>query len=457
LNDSGLLAPEAAPVLFTTQEMLRRRCQGRSFADAEELHFKGFPRSLRVWDEAFLPAAPKHFRKDTLVQPLEDLRLHASRETMAALDALTDSLRAESIGEVVQVPEAVRHAYTALPGRRKDKGDKWADLRLLAGQPAVVSYCNQKGLHLAGAALPTPLDFAPALILDASGRVRQPYKTLEASGKLKRLADAPVDYRNLRIRHWDRAASRSALDSDKARHEVLAGIAQTISASEPDERWLIVHHKAKDGQGYDILQELGGLVGNPERLAGIHWGNHHGTNDYRDIRRVVVLGPWGFPQPAYSALHVAAEGPLELATDKETLDAIKRGENAHHLLQAICRASVRQGTEGVCGDCEVLVVGKYGADAQDVFQETFPGAHVSGWRPKGQELTGSALKVAQVIQEAFEVPGVQAVPKGDISTALGWTTTEQLRRVILKPDFKAWMAARKLEASKWAVECREAA
>jgi hypothetical protein len=103
------------------------------------------------------------------------------------------------------------------------------------------------------------------------------------------------------------------------------------------------------------------------------------------------------------------------------------------------------------------VVGKYGADAQDVFQETFPGAHVSGWRPKGQELTGSALKVAQVIQEAFEVPGVQAVPKGDISTALGWTTTEQLRRVILKPDFKAWMAARKLEASKWAVECREAA
>ena len=59
LNDSGLLAPEAAPVLFTTQEMLRRRCHGRSFADVEELHFKGFPRALRVWDEAFLPATPK--------------------------------------------------------------------------------------------------------------------------------------------------------------------------------------------------------------------------------------------------------------------------------------------------------------------------------------------------------------------------------------------------------------
>lgn len=457
LNDSGLLAPEAAPVLFTTQEMLRRRCHGRSFAEADELHFKGLPRSLRVWDEAFLPATPKHFRKDTLVQPLEELRLHTSREAMAPLDSLSDSLRAESIGEVVQVPEAVRHAFTALPGRRKDKGDKWADLRLLAGQEAVVSHCNQKGLHLAGAALHIPADFAPALILDASGRVRETYKALEASGKLKRLADAPVDYSNLRIRHWNRAASRSALDSDKARREVLTGIAQTINASGLDERWLIVHHKAKDGQGYDILQDLGELVGNPDRLAGIHWGNHHGTNDYRDIRRVVVLGPWGYSQPAYSALHVAAEGPLELATDKETLDSIRRGENAHHLLQAICRASVRQGTGGVCGDCVVLVVGKYGADAQDLFQETFPGAHVSGWTPAGMELKGAALKVAQVIQEAFEVPGVLAVPKRDISTALGWTTTEQLRRVIIKPDFKAWMAARGLEASKWAIETCEAA
>lgn len=230
LNDSGLLAPEAAPVLFTTQEMLRRRCHGRSFADVEELHYKGFPRSLRVWDEAFLPASPKHFRKDTLVQPLEELRPHASREVMAVLDSLADSLRAESIGELVQVPESVRHAFTALPGRRKDKGDKWADLRLLAGQEAVVSHCNQKGLHLAGAALPIPADFAPALILDASGRVRETYKTLEASGKLKRLADAPMDYRNLRVRHWDRAASRSALDSDKTRHEVLAGIAQPTLA-----------------------------------------------------------------------------------------------------------------------------------------------------------------------------------------------------------------------------------
>jgi len=114
LATHGSATAESAPVLFTTQEMLRRRCQGQTFAETSCYHFHGRPRVLRVWDEAFMPSSPALLRKDLIVQPLADLR---PRDNSAAdvLESLGDSLDAASIGNAVYVPQAAASAHKALP------------------------------------------------------------------------------------------------------------------------------------------------------------------------------------------------------------------------------------------------------------------------------------------------------------------------------------------------------
>jgi hypothetical protein len=456
LNDRGSL-PQAAPVLFTTQEKLRRLCAGQSFAEVDSLRFKGRLRQLRIWDEAFLPAAPAIIRKDTIVQPLADLRPVAP-EAAASLDALGDSLSADSIGEVVEVPHTARNALAALSGVYRDRqAERWAPLQLLAGREAAVVNGDNRGLCLAGASEPLPADFAPALILDASGRVRETYSTMEAAGLLQRLPSASTRYTGLRINHWDRAASRSALKDPKARRAVLEGIADAIKASGPRKEWLIVYPQERAAEGYSLKQELAELVDNPDRLSFLHWGNHHGTNKHRHIRKVAVIGLWTAPRPAYSALHVASGGPLDLAADKATIDALKAGEHRHNLLQAICRASVRKGTGGTCGDCEVYLVGKLGPQGHQLLRDTFPGVKVDDWKPEGWELAGSALKVAQALEGIFAAPGVQSVDKATLRAFLGYRTGQALSKVLRREDFRTWASRRAILVTTRAVHAPAAA
>jgi hypothetical protein len=439
-------APYEAPVLFTTHQMLRRQCQGQSFADTTCFHYLGKPRALRVWDEALLPAEPAQLRKDYLARPLSDLRSHDSAAANT-LEALGDSLRAENIGQVVRVPAEAGKAHKALEPHLKGNDAKLlSDLPFFADREGVVVRCNAQGASLAGSVLPLPDDFAPCLILDASGRIRESYKMMEANGILQRLPSFTADYSRLNIHHWNRAASRSALMNDAARLEVLSSVAELISEGPGEESWLIIHPQDREGDPHSVTQELRAMVPNPSRLSFLHWGNHHGTNDYRHIRRVVVLGLWRKPQSHYSALHIAAGGSLDSATDGETLDAIRTGEHRHDLLQAICRASVREGDGSVCGDCTVYLVDRQ-KDAPSILQQTFPGASVKPWHPASAEMPEAALRCSLAIEECLREAGGRTVSKAAVRARLG-VSRQAMCKTLATPALAAWMGRRGLAAIK---------
>lgn len=454
LNSRGLLRAGDSPVLFTTQEKLRHLCAGRAFADVDCLHFKGRPRALRIWDEAFLPAVPAAIRKDFIVQPYADLRPHAPK-AVATLESFSDSLSVDTVGRVVEVPREVKASYTALTGLLGTaEAECFAVLKGLAGKSVAVVHGGSRGLCIAGAHRDLPADFAPALILDASGRVRETYRKMEAAGTLLRLPAAAQDYKRLRVHHWDRAGSRSALSGVGARTEILTAAAAVINAD--NRRWLVVHPQDREGQS-SLYDDLTGLCNDPSRLSWLHWGNHHGTNDYREIDRVMVLGVWDYPRPAYAALHMAAGGLPEDSGRGETMDAVKAGETRHNLLQAVCRASVRKGLGGICGDCEVYIVAKLGRKAGDLLTSTFPGSSIVPWVPAGLSLPDAVQRAASAIERALMIPGVNRVAKGTIKAVLGLRSEDGLAKVLRQEPFRAWADRRGVEVTRRDFRWREAA
>lgn len=439
MNEMGLSDPDAAPVLFTTHEKLRRWTAGRSFAEADKFHYLSRPRALRIWDESFLPAQPVTVRLDVLKGIPATIRL-AHPKAAEGLDALTAFVESSETLRPIWLPRylAIPHRPpTGLSGTQKQA---WSALASILGREAVILSDNRMGKVLASATTPLPADFLPALVLDASGRVRETYQAMEDSGMaLSRLPAPGRIYSRLTVHHWDRASSRSALNDPEARREILEGAASVINA-DPAEEWLIVHHQARGDD--KVLDELKAQVANPERLHFLNWGRHNATNAYRHVRRVMVLSLWHMTDAAYTAHHIAASGRVpSQGLDRETLSRIAGGEHRHNLLQAICRANVRNGADGVCGYCEAYVIGKAGKDTKALLAETFPGAAIRDWRPFGAgELTGRSLDVAEEIRRRFAAGGTERVRKIDIRQAVGLSSAPELAQVLGRPAFKAWLA-----------------
>ena len=135
-----------------------------------------------------------------------------------------------------------------------------------------------------------PDHFFPVVILDASGRVRATYLNWRKDrGKLHYLGCAPKGYHNLTIHVWDQGGGKTAFRSKWP--ELMNGIAATIR-SKPDERWLVITHKA-DGEGLlkaipDLAQKLN--VPNSENVSFLTWGSEKATNDFVDVPNLILAG-----------------------------------------------------------------------------------------------------------------------------------------------------------------------
>nr|WP_087573325.1 hypothetical protein [Sphingomonas sp. CDS-1] len=438
MNEMGLSDPDAAPILFTTHEKLRRWTAGRSFADADKFHYLGRPRALRIWDESFLPAQPVTVRLDVLKGIPAAIRLIDPKAT-AQLDAFTAVSDSAEHRCIVQLPQELYAPKSTLAALSDTQKREWNAATSILGREAIILRDNRMGRVLASATAPLPADFLPALVLDASGRLRETYRAMEETGApIRRLPGTGRSYSRLTVHHWDRASSRSALNAPEARREILEGAASVINAA-PAEEWLIIHHQARGGD--TVLDELKAQVANPERLHFVNWGRHNATNAYRHVRKVLVLSLWHMTDAAYTAHHIAASGRVpSQGLDRETLSRVAAGEHRHNLLQAICRANVRNGADGVCGDCEAYVIGKAGKDTKALLAETFPGAAIRDWRPFGAgELTGRSLDVAEEIRRLFAAGGTERVRKIDIRKAVGFSSAPELAQVLARPAFKAWL------------------
>jgi hypothetical protein len=437
VNDLGVPKDRhgTAPILFTTQQMIERRSRGKVFSAASEFHYQDEPRTLRIWDESLIPGNPQSLSLDQLGLLASPLRYRHGR-FVEAVEELQDTLRQAKPGEIIEVPECLSALAPSRPP--VDIASVLKTLQMMAGSSALLVDGGSGARVLIGSTRSLPEDFVPAVILDASGRVRTTYDLWEQHRHtLRRLPSAQSDYSNLTVRLWKQASGKMALENPANRSRIADGIAQAINDADPAE-WLIVHYKGNRA----IFDEVTALVENRAlvRLHSLTWGQHHGTNDYADIPNVVIVGRQHYGEAGFHALGAAASGLPADRLPELAVDEVARGEFKHHLLQAVCRSSVRRSRDGKAGKCRAFIVttGNPGTELQ--LEDTFPGCRLWPWRCVAAPMTGRRGQAADYLCEAFGNPKVDWVRKGDLCRDLG-IDKRNLSDVIKHPDFKEFLGS----------------
>lgn len=400
LNALGRADIENAQVLITTHARVENELDGQEFWSASSLYFKGQPRRLKVWDEAFMPSRPLTLSVDDVMSALKVLRM-VSQDVRNAVKKVFDRIEELEDGEVVTVPDflhdnevsandllAAAHAYR--PRNENDKAMQDAmvsllsDLALVSGRRVRVFRDGRYGNTTIDFVDTLPEDIAPVVVLDASGRVRHTYSDMERERQtLVRLKSAPKSYRNLTVHLWKRGGGKSSWKGRQEQEELAAGIVKTVM-TKPTEDWLVIHHKPAKGV-FDLQARLKRVLKPAvfSKVKFISWGKHKATNEAEHIPNIILAGTLFLRPSQYAATKHAASGvPVHVKRySKQELETFQMGEHASDILQGLCRGKVRKSLGDTCPPCDAYVIAADRTGIPGALPHIFPDVKLVQWNP----------------------------------------------------------------------------
>lgn len=234
----------------------------------------------------------------------------------------------------------------------------------------------------------------------------------------------------------DRGAGQHAWQDHDTASELLAEVAAMIN-TKPTEPWLIVHHgKACGGQFEQRLRER--LPKGCSNLSFLPWGQHQGTNNYADITNVILAGTTFYPESEYEGLsYLSADQLMTGEVPKRLVDDVRLGEHCHHILQALCRASVRGSDGPSCKTCNAYIIASKGSGIRKSLPDIFPGCRVKDWKPKHKRLRGKVLKAVAYLERAHRDHRSKVILFSDLMEYLAIPNKSNFNKTIRKhPDFK---------------------
>ncbi len=436
LNSLGVGKDSAyrARVLYTTHQMVSARTRKSFFNVLAKFHYEGMVRSLRIWDETFVIS-------ESIVLGISEIHSLAvgienyNRRLSDKLKVIADEAGSNSVNDLpsVYIPTALAEEVRRLVSAHGSLENEKKFLRehdlstarqigIAGGRPLIrKAYGGRAGYTLIGASKPLPDDFAPAIILDASGRVRGTYSRMEAvNGNLVRLPSKTNDYRNMRVRLNRKASGKDQL-TDPFRSRPIYKAAADVIAANPDVEWLVLGPKANSVNDLNVERDLRATL--PEEIAGkvklhfLHWGRHAATNAYNHIRHVIVIGSYMYPHSAYDALEAAAVGNVKLITDEDS-ETMRKGEFRHNLLQGVMRSNARNAKDGICGECEVYIIASPAFSVEDI-EATFPGAIIEDLTVRIPSEGGNKQKLIAYLRKRFAEDTVTSISKIQAREAVG--------------------------------------
>lgn len=196
----------------------------------------------------------------------------------------------------------------------------------------------------------------------------------------------------------DKGAGKTAWMRDGV---ALAGEVARLIDSKPDEEWLVIYHSGVNGGA--VPDQISGLLSaNPDRVSFLNWGKHKGTNAFRHIQNVILAGLNNHPAMDYEMKARYHNGiPNDRPVPQTLVKEIEAGEQKHHILQALCRSSVRQGKGSDCGPCNAYIIAPKRSGVRDFLPEVFPGCIVGTWSPSKNKLTGWVADAVTEVRSFF--------------------------------------------------------
>jgi hypothetical protein len=197
----------------------------------------------------------------------------------------------------------------------------------------------------------------------------------------------------------EKGGSKSSWNADG---EALAKEVASRIDSKPDKPWLGIYLKAACGGA--VPDMIRGLVNtDPERISFLNWGQHQGTNAYRDISNVIIAGTMFYTDADYELMVRGCGGiPNDQEVPKHLIQQMKDGEHMHHILQALCRSSVRKGVGASCGPCDAYIMASKQSGIRDLLPVVFPGCKIMPWEPTTKTLSGKVGEAVVHVDAFFE-------------------------------------------------------
>ncbi|PWE28377.1 hypothetical protein DDZ14_19105 [Maritimibacter sp. 55A14] len=442
-NSLSATAANEARVLFTTHQMVSSRCRGRRFVEVEAFHFMASPREVRIWDEGMLPGEVVSVSTDDVASLLKPAQRYLP-PLAECLEVLKAELHQRNPGDTFQWPDlevsCELHRTAVVDAMRHDLSDAQAKaldaLRWMSGK--VVRIANQNGRIRTALDIrdTLPDDFAPVLVLDASGRVRSTYDLWEKRrGDLVRLKSAAKDYSDLTVNVLDRGGGK---DSWRRNEEGLLSEVAMMIDTKPSEPWLVIHHgDACNGKFPQALRSR--LATDVSRVSFLSWGQHQGTNDHADIPNVVLAGTLFLPESAYQGLaHLCSGTSVNEELSDEVIDIIRIGEHRDLVLQGLCRASVRGSNGARCRPCNAYIIASKGSGIRKALPEVFPGCRVSSWKPRGKQLKGKVAEAVVHLERRLRADPQTVITFADLMRVTRYANKANFnKRIRRHPDFIA--------------------
>lgn len=442
-NALGNQNKTAARVMFTTQQLLENKVRrSGGFVGIQAYHYNGNPRQVRVWDEACLPARPLCINLG-MIQAM----LHVVAKTQPALHSVLSQLikTIEGVGDgaFVDIPNfeektsiGLNAALGIFGDEKRGIRDAANDLWLISGKTVIARY-EAGGNTVLDYENTLPDDLKPVVICDASGHVRKAYRHwADGRGDLVYLQHGPKDYSNLHIHMWRKGGGKSSWNENWS--PLIEGIVQTINGN--NEPWLVVHHKQTDYVDINIPALIRDKVNDPERISFVHWGDHSASNDYRDIKNVILAGTLFYEPSYYEAMGRLSRGikPGEVL-DRGHFAEIKAGEHANNILQAASRGSVRKSQDNKCAPCDLYIIADLRNGVEASLPEIFSGHQLSPWEPVPRELKGHVRAAVEFI--TANLSQGQRLKVSRVRDHLGVSNRDFGKDILGHRDFEGALAA----------------
>lgn len=113
---------------------------------------------------------------------------------------------------------------------------------------------------------------------------------------------------------------------------------------------------------------------------------------------------------------------------------MQAGEHKHHILQALCRSALRQGSGLECGPCNAYIIAPKSSGVRKLLPQVFPGCKVGTWKPTKQKAKGKVQEALAYIQKYFEDYPDGVLLLRELRSALDYEDTSNFRNRVRQHD-----------------------